>query len=753
MTLRRLNVVLLWTLLATSCGGGTDQGPLEAATSVVAPETASDSLGFSVDDNGWTFQNYAADGDAQFTVIDAIALFGDAAVCVETTGDCTPTPAAAEWIAMVAASTAGGVCEGMTVTSADRFLVGADPITGDLALTSDVQRRLARLFATQFLDDVIEATEAWRNQSIAAIVGELQIALADPDHEQYTLGIYSEVGGHSVLPYAVDLNEQGKGVIHIYDPNWPGRQRYLEVDAATNQWRFSYFSSDQADDADAWTGGNGSMDLTPLSVREAPFPEPFSGAGTGTDGHLLAISSDDRNWTLTTGDGQTITGATAMPGQNGVVAVTRGAASLNEVAGQDLVLTRWDAQAELHVEAGEVSVLVITPSGAGTVTLETGSAVTFGFSPVEDFGELAVDLQVAQGTKATVRMASTTERVTFEAPEQSNTKIVLKETSTALKVVDQNGRTTTEIEVERSDQRTDLVIDATGQVAYFAPEKTPEQERSVAVEEIGNLIQRAPLPLVDQPLAPTSSLAEDTEGPSTLSPDEDPVLLVPPEGPFGTEDPEETWFDDRGCEWARWQDGSQGMRCQDEPTRFWDPNGEELEPVDFDQEFIEEPPPFDDGRPASINDLPPPDRMELSTNPDCMAAFWDTGASGEVCMDGSGSYTDVNGQTFHYEPGSIDLPDSGGFPDTMLDLPGIPGREGTGYDDFPACPTGAICIEEPLEPDDFPACPTGAICIEEPLGPDDFPAMPNPGDRIYDEAPPCPTGAICSDEPPIFTRP
>jgi len=89
----------------------------------------------------------------------------------------------------------------------------------------------------------------------------------------------------------------------------------------------------------------------------------------------------------------------------------------------------------------------------------------------------------------------------------------------------------------------------------------------------------------------------------------------------------------------------------------------------------------------------------------------------------------------------------------MPDLPEIPGREGTGYDDFPACPTGAICIEEPLEPDDFPACPTGAICIEEPLGPDDFPAMPNPGDRIYDEAPPCPTGAICSDEPPIFTRP
>ena len=48
----------------------------------------------------------------------------------------------------------------------DRFLVGADPETGLMALTSEVEHRLARLFATQFLDDVITATEQWQARSV-----------------------------------------------------------------------------------------------------------------------------------------------------------------------------------------------------------------------------------------------------------------------------------------------------------------------------------------------------------------------------------------------------------------------------------------------------------------------------------------------------------------------------------------------------------------------------------------------------------
>ena len=115
--------------LCASCGGSSAP-PLEAAASVVTAEEASDSLGFDVGLHGWAFGNYAASESGRFSVADAVTLFGDAAVCVEAEGVCTPTPAAAEWIDMVASSMEYGVCEGMTVASIGRFLVGADPETG-----------------------------------------------------------------------------------------------------------------------------------------------------------------------------------------------------------------------------------------------------------------------------------------------------------------------------------------------------------------------------------------------------------------------------------------------------------------------------------------------------------------------------------------------------------------------------------------------------------------------------------------------
>ena len=116
------SILLVVALLGASCGGGSAP-ELVAAVEVAVPEQAEASLGFSVDADSWKFRNYRADAETAFSVADAIALFGDDAVCVEASGGCTPTPAAAEWIAMVAHSMSFGSCEGMTVTSLDRFLV------------------------------------------------------------------------------------------------------------------------------------------------------------------------------------------------------------------------------------------------------------------------------------------------------------------------------------------------------------------------------------------------------------------------------------------------------------------------------------------------------------------------------------------------------------------------------------------------------------------------------------------------------
>jgi len=481
--------LLAAVFLCASCGGSSAP-PLEAAASVVVVEEASDSLGFDVGRHGWAFGNYAASESGRFSVADAVTLFGDAAVCVEAEGVCTPTPAAAEWIDMVASSMEYGVCEGMTVASMDRFLVGANPETGLMALTSEVEHRLARLFATQFLDDVITATEQWRGRSVAAIVAELQASLGDPLAEQYTLGVYSKVGGHSVLPYAADVDDEGRGVIYVYDPNWPGEQRYIEVDTQANRWRFSYFAADQSNDPEAWTGGSGLMDLTPLSVREAPFPEPFKGSGTGVK-QLLAISSTTRNWTLTRGD-SVLDGESAVPGSDGVIAVTRGAPIDRGSQRTDVVLVEWTETAELTVEDGAAKLSVFTDTGAGSVVVSDEATIKVESPPDPDpLNEptgLKIDVDVAEETEATVTIASTTERVQIVAEPDLRTSVQLAEASTKIEIIDDQRQTAKVVEIPRSNQRVDVVVDADGEVDTYVPKSIPVEERLDAIEKSSELL-------------------------------------------------------------------------------------------------------------------------------------------------------------------------------------------------------------------------------------------------------------------------
>ena len=481
--------LLATVLLCASCGGSSPP-PIEAASSVVAAEEASESLGFDVGRHGWAFGNYAASESGRFNVADAVTLFGDAAVCVESEGACTPTPAAAEWIEMVASSMEYGVCEGMTVASVDRFLVGTDPQTGLLALTSEVEHRLARLFATQFLGDVITATEQWRGRSVASIVAELQASLVDPLAEQYTLGVYSKVGGHSVLPYAVDVDDQGRGVVYVYDPNWPGEQRYIEVDTQANQWRFSYFADDQSNDPDAWTGGSGLMDLTPLSVREAPFPEPFKGSGTGVK-QLLAISSSTRNWTLTSANG-VLDGESAVPGSDGVIAVTRGAPLDRGSQRTDVVLVEWAETAELTVESGAAKLSLFTDAGAGSVVVSDEATIKVEVPPdpdlLKELTGLKIDVDVAEETEATVTIATTTERVQIVAEPELQTSVQLTETSTKVENVDDQQQTVKVVEIPRSDKRVDVVVDSDGIVDTYVPTSIPVEERLGAIEKSPELL-------------------------------------------------------------------------------------------------------------------------------------------------------------------------------------------------------------------------------------------------------------------------
>ncbi|MEE3251852.1 MAG: hypothetical protein VX268_06340, partial [Actinomycetota bacterium] len=446
----------------------------EATEAATETDNGGRSLGFEIEQHGWSFANYAAEPAQQFNTSDAIALFGAESVCSSDEGGCTPTPAAMEWINMVAQAMSGGVCEGMTVAILDRFLVRTDPGAFDVRKDRLVERSLSRLFATQFLGDVIDATAQWRAQPLKAIVAELGRSLSDPRNEQYTIGIYSSHGGHSVLPYQLEWVDRTNVRVYIYDPNWPGEIRWIDMDVKEGTWVFAFAATNPDEAADAWAGGLGTIDLTPISSREAPFPEPFSGAGSGegAGGLLLAITSPDRNWTLTDADGTTTKGGEAIPGEGGVVASIKGSFGVTTAIVQV-------PSAQVDIETGsEAFVVVQSETGVASVELEEAGSV--GFEVSEETQDLSLD--VATGTDATISIATETEHIVVEKPADLEIEVSITEEVTELDYKDEAGAITQEVEVERGTEQQDVQIDTSFEVEYREPIELPEQVREEVLE-------------------------------------------------------------------------------------------------------------------------------------------------------------------------------------------------------------------------------------------------------------------------------
>ena len=479
-TVRTHAVALTVLLVASGCGGSSDSAEsdrnaqmvlaLEATTTSAPAETQteSSSLGFDVSVDGWGFQNYVVADDSQFQISDAVALFGAEAVCVDADGDCVATATATEWISMVAASMTGGICEGMTVGGLDLFLVGDDAATSSVGLTDELHRYLTRLYATQFLGDVIEETSRWRERSVSDIVTELKAALADRNHEQYTLGLYTKGGGHSVLPHAVAIESDGYGLISVYDPNWPNQQRYVEVDVENDLWRFSYDSPDPGADPAPWTGGNGTLDLTPLSVREAPFPEPFTGAGTGK-GVLLAVTSTNQGWTVTSGDGQVASGDDLLPG-NGIVASVRGA------FGATTTLVRV-SEGVLTVETSDDTRVAVQTS-TQMASLESLEGVTAVFTA----GQGVLGVSVAEGPRAELSITAANSRVEVLVPAAASGQIEATSAQTTIKVADTDGNQITDLSIPAGNSRQELRIDQDGGLREVQPLSAPEEVRAATLD-------------------------------------------------------------------------------------------------------------------------------------------------------------------------------------------------------------------------------------------------------------------------------
>ena len=254
--------------------------------------------------NGWSFPNYPSSTfpDTDFNEADLVSMFGSGKeICVGGVATpCKLTAEASAWARMVNQSRASGHCEGLVAIASTRFNNKETPETVKLPSQAETLHAIMRAFATQFLPEVQDSITLWLNKSLEEKVDELKTSFAT-GKLNYTLGLYTAGGGHALLPYAIEYPTPTTPRILLYDSNWPGKNRYVDVDLTAQTWRFSFSSEDPEADTAPWTGGPQDMDLTPLSAREGTCP--FCGDGTKASKTTMLIRSSNLDWSVETDDG------------------------------------------------------------------------------------------------------------------------------------------------------------------------------------------------------------------------------------------------------------------------------------------------------------------------------------------------------------------------------------------------------------------------------------------------------------------
>ena len=259
----RVAVVSLAALVFSACGGGAGgSGGGASSGGGKAPDGAV-ATGLQTATDGWSFPNFPSSSypDVNFDETDLVSMFGsDETICVGGVATpCKLTAEAAAWARMVNQARASGHCEGLVALASSRFNNKETPATVKLPSQDETLHAIMRTFATQFLPEVQESITKWVAASFEDKIDELKKSFA-AGVLKYTLGMYTAGGGHALLPYAIEYPTPDTPRVMLYDSNWPGKNRYVDIDLKAKTWRFSFSGADPANDPDAWTGGPQDMD-------------------------------------------------------------------------------------------------------------------------------------------------------------------------------------------------------------------------------------------------------------------------------------------------------------------------------------------------------------------------------------------------------------------------------------------------------------------------------------------------------------
>lgn len=354
-------------VLVAACGGSSD------GASADLPRTPAATT-MSLTDNGFTFANFSAKKTAeQFDATDLVAMFGATPeVCTGGTEPCNPTPEAAAFARMVNQARASGHCEGLVALAASRFLEKVTPTTGELPRDTEVVHAIFRAFATQFLPESQALTGGWAKKSLEAVLAELQTNLSN-DRPEYTLNLYTDNGGHAVLPTAIEFPDNDTALVRVYDSNWPGKDRYVTFDLKKKEWSFSFSGRDPGNDPNAWTGGKGDVDLTSLGSRTTSSC-PFCGDGASVRNTLLVIRSVDKKIEITT-DAGTVSPDSPVAGDVTIKPLAGPGAEPAPGEPRDYIVSIPASNKSTKVKAGtEARIVAITPDAVAEATTPAGGS-------------------------------------------------------------------------------------------------------------------------------------------------------------------------------------------------------------------------------------------------------------------------------------------------------------------------------------------------------------------------------------------
>ena len=263
-------------------------------------------------DDTFSFENFGGgEAPADLTVNMARRLYGDNQVCSDVTdGQCTPYPVILQLMSQANKSMRGGLCEGLAVLSLrlagdietlatfQNTQTVAELIKQDPALLSEI----AYWYVTQFAMEVQQEASSYLERSPTELAEVLLYDFSEAEkgnpHTGFTIGIYSEQGGHAVTPYRVEEMAGGYR-IHIYDSNWPNEERWIDV-SNDGQWMYALAATNPTEQSEAWFGGTGTMELTPMRSRSGPFTCSFCPQEEGEEsGTMLTVAaSGDKQMAL-----------------------------------------------------------------------------------------------------------------------------------------------------------------------------------------------------------------------------------------------------------------------------------------------------------------------------------------------------------------------------------------------------------------------------------------------------------------------